>query len=335
MTTRPWDFSLRQLRTFIAVVEQGNISTAARALHVTQPAVSKMIRGIEQVLGTALFLRRGRDITLTPVGEMFLRHARAAIAEFKAGALEYEALREDKTELVRVFGAPSVMPVLVPRAIARLRQTRPNIQVILSAEAYYGTAGILTAVANGDVDLGITLFQEEPATSELSARRLFDARLWAMARKDHPLAARAEVKMVDLVHELVVLPPLESIAGRIMAQEFSAVGLPFPPQRIVAANRQVTMGLVRECNAIAFMISHPACGDLDADEFIHLPIRFRQPLPWQISLCQRANSIPSPALSEFTRCLEILVAEAERAEAEEASFPSRSIQDPPAVKHPL
>lgn len=307
---RIWDFSLRQLRTFLAVVERGGVSNAAEHLHVTQPAVSKVIRSLERSVGSALFKRRGRDVELTPAGRMFLRRASAAVAEFKAGFMEHEALREDAVELVRVFGAPSVLPVLVPRAIARLYRRRPAVQVVLSAEAYYGSAYILDAVACGDADLGITLFQDEPEARALSVKPLLSMRLCAVTRRDHPLVQRSSIDIAHLVDQLVVLPPIDALAGRIMVQEFSAAGLPFPPRRIIAANRQVTFGLVRECNAVAFMVNHPACAD-DTDEFAELPISFRQPTPWGLSLCQRANALPSPALTEFIVCIEALVAEAE------------------------
>lgn len=311
MTPRTWDFSFRHLRTLLAVVECGGVSKAAAQLHVTQPAVSKLIRGMERTLGSELFRKRGRQLELTPVGEMFVRRARGALAEFKAGALEYEALRENEVELVRVFGAPSVMPVLVPRAIARLHRQRPHVQVILSGEAYYGSSYVAEAVANGDVDMGITLFSDDQRIGTLKAEPLFEARLSVVARSDHRLAGVIGVGMVDLMDELIVLPPLEAIAGRIMVQEFSAVGLSFPPRRMIAANRQVTTGLIRECNAVAFMTHHPACGDLDTPELTRLDVNFRQPRPWKLSVCRRALASPSPALAAFERCLRELVAEAE------------------------
>lgn len=315
MPIRPWDLSVRQLRVFLAVVEHDGVTQASRHLHITQPAVSKVIRSLESALGGALFNRIGRKLVLTPVGEAFHRHAVAALAEFQAGAMELDALRADGAEVIRVNGIQTIMSALVPRAIARLRELRPNVQIVLTGEAWYGIANILKGVVNGDADLGITVFQEELGLDVLTAEPLFGDRFCALARKDHPLTRAGRIGVADLMDELVVLPPLESIAGRIMVQEFSAAGLPFPPQRMLAANRHVTLGVVRECNAIAFVATHPALEEFRSDEFALLDIRFRQPVPWTISVCQRRNTVPSPAMQAFIDCLKALVREAEEAEA--------------------
>lgn len=311
---RTWDINTRQLRTFIAVVECKGVSRAAEHLHVTQPAVSKIVRGIEQSLGSRLFERHGRRLTLTAAGEVFYRHARAAAAELSAGAAEFDALREDKAELVRVHAIPMAMPVFLPRAIARLMDRRPGVQVVLNGDAYYGIADILPAVVKGDADLGITVYQEELGLGLLHAEELFAARLSVVARSDHPFAARAVVKIADLMDQVVVLPPLDDLAGRILVQEFSAVGLPFPPRRIIVANREVAFGLVRECHAIAFLTGHPVCGNRYSDGFINLPIPFRQPIPWKVSVCRRTSSVLSPATTDFLECLRELVREADTLE---------------------
>ena len=315
VSARPWDFSVRQLHVFVTVVHLGSVTHASEQLHVTQPAVSKMIRNMESALDAALFQREGRKLVLTAVGEMVYRHALSAIAEFRAGATELEALKESNADVVRVFGIPAVMPVLVPRAIARMREHHPGAQVVVSGDVYYGIADILEGVAKGDADVGITVFQEEIGHGTLTARWLYGDRLYAFAQRDHPLAESGNVEISQLMDELIVMPPLDTFAGRILVQEFSAVGLPFPPQRVLAANRQVTTGLVRECNAVAFVTTHPACEELRDEGLVRLPVNFRQPVPWNISICQRASATPSPALEVFLQCLEDLVREAEAREA--------------------
>jgi DNA-binding transcriptional LysR family regulator len=312
---RPWDLNVRHLRVFLTVVEQEGVTNASRHLHITQPAVSKVIRSLESMAGGVLFTRVRRRLVLTPVGEAFHRHAVAALAELQAGAMELDALRADGAELIRVNGIQTIMSALVPRAIERLRRKRPKVQVVLTGEAWYGIADILKGVVKGDADIGITVFQEELGLDVLTADPLFGDRFCALARRDHPLAQKERVDIRDLMDDLVVLPPLESIAGRIMVQEFSAAGLPFPPQRMLAANRHVTLGVVKECNAIAFVATHPALEEFRSDEFALLNIPFRQPVPWTISICRRRNSIASPVELDFIACLKDLVAEAEENEA--------------------
>ncbi|MGE0623404.1 MAG: LysR family transcriptional regulator [Pseudomonadales bacterium] len=314
INVRGWELSARQIRTFLAVVDFGGVSPAAEQLHVTQPAVSKMIRGIEQILDANLFEKQGRQLVLTRAGQMFLRHARGIMAELTSGMMELDALHENQTELVRVATAQSLQPVCIPEVITRLMARRPAVQVVMSGEAYFGIADILPAVARGDVDLGITVFQEDLGQGILTGRELFGARLEVVARRDHSLAGRERVAIAEIMDEVVVLPPLESLAGRILVQEFSAAGLQFPRRRIIAASRELSLGLVRASNAVAFSTSHPVCVNENDRDLVRLPIAFRQPIPWKISLCERAASVRSPALGEFIECLEELVREAEERE---------------------
>jgi len=76
--------SLAQIETFVAVVETGNVTRAADRLRIAQPALSRQIRGLEDELGTPLFARTSRGMTLLPEGERFLEHARRILDEVAA-----------------------------------------------------------------------------------------------------------------------------------------------------------------------------------------------------------------------------------------------------------
>jgi DNA-binding transcriptional LysR family regulator len=84
--------SLSQIQYFVAVAEEGHVGRAARGLRIAQPAITRQIRRLEDELGTALFVRTPRGMTLSSSGELFLRHARAILGAVSAAEREVRAL---------------------------------------------------------------------------------------------------------------------------------------------------------------------------------------------------------------------------------------------------
>lgn len=191
------------LRLMQAIRDAGSLTAAAGLLGVSQPAVSQHVRRLEKRLGTALVVRAGRSVRLTEAGHVLARHGEGVGAALRAAEVEIAALTGLSSGLVRLAAFPSASAVLVPRALALLRERHPGIVVTLE-EVEPPTS--LHLVRQGSADLalafgysGAAADEEELAGLTLTPL-LSDSTLLAVPA-DHPLATRPGVDLRDAASE--------------------------------------------------------------------------------------------------------------------------------------
>ena len=143
--------TLRHLRIFCAVLEQGSMSAAAQSLFMTQPSVSQAIRELEQHYGCVLFERMGRRLAVTPAGERLYPRARALVEQFEE--LEQAQSREGQRQLLRIGANLTVGSALLHDYLARLEQRCPGaeIQVYVSR-----SADLIQRLNENRLDLALT-----------------------------------------------------------------------------------------------------------------------------------------------------------------------------------
>ncbi len=187
---------LTPLRYFIAIARAGHMTRAARALGVTQPALSAMLRKLETEAGAPLLDRTGRGVELTEAGRVFLRHAEEAVARADAGVRAVRELVGLQAGSLRVGGGATVTTYLLPPIVGRMRRAHPGVRFYIR-EA--GSSAVAAAVSSGELDLGIvTLPIKGPASEDLVKSPLVtdELRLIVPPSKDPPRARgdRGETK---------------------------------------------------------------------------------------------------------------------------------------------
>jgi DNA-binding transcriptional LysR family regulator len=184
---------LRELQYFVAVAERLNVSTAAKAVHLSQPALSRQIQSLERKLNVALFERVGKRLLLTTEGEDLLLHASELLDQAQAFLNRAYGLEHGHVGLLRVAASPQTIAWLLSPVMARFSKAHPNVSLIIS-EGH--NDGLLELVEHGSAHLAIA---SPGANSQLVARKLFTARLFAILPPGHPCAGATSL-------------PLESIA---------------------------------------------------------------------------------------------------------------------------
>lgn len=192
------------LRVMRAIAEEGSFTGAATALGYSQPAVSQMVRRLEQRTGTVLVERIGRQVRLTEAGQVLARHAVGVLAALDAAEEEVAAIAGLRSGRVRLMAFPSSSATLVPRALSLVKTRFPDVSVSFS-EAEPPEA--LAALRAGDCDLAVTFAYEHddvPAAEDLDlfvSTVLLEDEVRLAVPRTHPLAEAGEVGLADVGSE--------------------------------------------------------------------------------------------------------------------------------------
>lgn len=238
--------SMRQLRAFLAVASHRHFRRAAEALHLTQPAVSRLIAELEAELDVRLFDRNTREVVPTEAGR-YLEQAASRVLDELDGVLAHVRTQSDPLRgRVRLAAVPTLSAGLVPLCIARCASAHPAIEIILRDQSQ---AQVLDAVRGGEVDFGLTV---EPATpEEFDVETILRDPFRVVCLADHPFAARANITWQALGQEPLILLDHASGSRRLIDAAFATrdipmrvaleVGHPHTAFRMVEAGLGVTV----------------------------------------------------------------------------------------------
>src|SRR5215472_5730771 len=170
------------LRPFLAVARHGNLSAAARELAVSQPALTKSVRKLEQQVGVPLFERRARGMALTRSGAALYDHARQIDVPCRIAEDAIDATASGQAGRIRI-GAGTYWGMIVPRAIARLQEQLPRLEVDLEISV---NSILLPKLFAGDLDL-VMCRLPDPGTvpAGIERRAFLDLDLRIVASKRH------------------------------------------------------------------------------------------------------------------------------------------------------
>jgi DNA-binding transcriptional LysR family regulator len=191
--------TFRQLAAFRAVVETGTVTQAAEMLHVSQPAVSRMLGDLEHELGFKLFRRANRQIVPTAEGLAFHHEVQRAFVSLKEIAEAGRAIREYRTGQLRLISIPSVAASIVPRLLAGFTRAHPDINVVLEVQP---APRIFEWLVSMQFDLGISALPADNALLAATPILLGDAVCVLPPR--HPLAKKDVIRPEHLADETFI-----------------------------------------------------------------------------------------------------------------------------------
>ncbi|GAA0232230.1 LysR family transcriptional regulator [Castellaniella daejeonensis] len=188
------EVTLRQLRAFTALARTGGFTRAAESLHITQSALSGLIKELESQLGVRLVDRNTRRIQLSEVGREFHSVATRILRDLDGALENIDNLKRLRRGIVRIAAPQLMASTLIPEVIASFRREHPDIQVHLLDCA---VENAIAQAVRGEVDVSIGPHRE--GLAELSADPLFDLPFMAVFPPGHPLESLKHIRWTDLV----------------------------------------------------------------------------------------------------------------------------------------
>ena len=288
--------NLNDLRVFEAVASAGSMTTAARQLRVTQPAVSKRLAELEADLGMPLFDRVPRGVRLTPAGQTLLPHARRILSVADAAETELHELGSLGTGRLSIGASTTIGSYLIPQLFGRFHRLYPGVSLELEIG---NTAQIQRAVVDDRLDMGLT---EGFVTSDaLDVEVVAEDDMVAIVAPGHPVLTRAPLRAAELADLPVLMREPGSGTRDVIEAALSQRGLSLTPAMSLGSTEALKNGvaaglgvaivsrLTVELELATGRLAELAVTDLAIHRGLHL--------------LQLRGKTPSPALTAFVQLL--------------------------------
>jgi LysR family pca operon transcriptional activator len=259
----------RHLQCFLEVARQKSLVRAADSLAISQPAVSKTIRELEDILGVRLFDRNRKATTVTRSGEIFHRHAGMSIASLQQGLDGVAQVSRGGGARVNVGVLPNAAAVIMPRAILACRAQGIGAAFRVMDGSNPDLLGQLKA---GELDFVVGRLAEPVHMVGLSFEHLYSESLAFGVRPEHPLLAEENFELSRILDYPVMLP-IRGSSIRYAAESFLiASGVGVPNEHIETISVTFGRTFTRASNAIWIMDSGVMMDDLQSGVLARLPV---------------------------------------------------------------
>jgi DNA-binding transcriptional LysR family regulator len=233
------------------------MTEAARRLHVSQPAISTVLKHAEQRLGMKLFQRAGGRLFPTPEAIALFPDVEHIFTRLEALSRSAQGLRDAASGVISVAASPTLANVLLPAAIAAFTSERPQVRVQLRT---LPTAQIIAGVRDRATDLGLIYEPAVPVEEDISTETVGSFHVACVLPRAHTLAAKESIRPEDLSGLPLITFGAHTPLGARLAAAFAEAGVPFDV-RVDSSSSSTSVFLAAAGAGIALVDSAGALGD--------------------------------------------------------------------------
>lgn len=289
----------RHVQCFLEVARRRSLVKAAEALAITQPAVSKTLKELEEILQVRLFERSRRGVMLTQFGEVFLHYAGASLAALKQGLDSVAQARMSGESYLNVGVLPSVAARIVPQAVESFQAE--GLETTLTLIAGPNTL-LLSRLRGGELDLVVGRLADPEQMAGLSFTHLYSESVSFVVRRGHPLLDDRADDLSRIADYPVLYPTKEAIIRPYVERLLIAQGITRLPKRIETISNSFGRTYTLGTDAVWIISSGVVSRDIAKGELVELPLETAE-TTGPVGLTTRADAAPTPALLVFQSAL--------------------------------
>ncbi len=289
----------RHIQCFLEVARRRSLVKAADALAITQPAVSKTLKELEEILGVRLFERSRKGVELTQYGDVLLHYAGASLAALKQGLDSVAQARMSGDSFLNVGVLPSVAARIFPEAVQRFEAEA--IGTVLTMETGPNRF-LLGRLRVGELDLVVGRLADPEQMQGLSFTHLYSESVSLVVRRGHPLLDEPSADLARIADFTVLYPTREAIIRPYVERLLIANGVTHLPKRVETISDTFGRIYTLDSDAVWIISSGVVARDIANGDLVELPVKTAETLG-PVGLTTRADTPPTPALILMQACL--------------------------------
>lgn len=288
----------RHLEVLLAVAAAGSMQRAAHSVHLTQPAISKLVGEMETMFGVALFARSRRGVILTECGQALALRAQHILNDLNQTHEEIAAIGKGVAGRLRIGALPVVESRLLPKSLLTLRKIAPSLRIQIEE----GTrAALLGSLRRGELDCVIGRLDIGATDLEFHCEKLTRMPIRIVTGRTHPLAGARRVSLAELAKYPWVLPSPGAPIRSVIDSLFVSAGIAAPTPLLESTSIRLNYEIVRATDMIGVMTEDAAETYAAQRKLAILPVEIGDRLPY-VGVMMRSTRV-SNAMTLFLKVL--------------------------------
>ena len=283
---------IHQIRAFVEVARQGSIRGASRVMNLSQPALTKSIKELEEGMAAQFFVRRSKGVALTECGESFYQHANLILEELRAAQDDIRQRQGLLGGQINIGMGASIARTLMPPVITRFHEQHPQVKVrIMEGQL----VSMINELRQGELDFTINTYYQGPYDHEFTFEKLFEKPFAIFCREGHPAIGAKSIS--ELLHYNWTMPTPRGSYYKQLEDVFKYRSQ-IPQIGVVCETFSSCISLVAQSDFLSILPQELGCDPLLAHRLVMLPVAETLPKA-AYYLIQRRDSRQTPLTSSL------------------------------------